>query len=358
MTGWIMSEHGVPSSLLTVIKREEDRIAPNGTQIIRWLVECSCDKHTKFIVDGRSIRSGNTLSCGCVRGYNKKIFYDDYVIFISSNSSDEIYISKDQVDKVGEYTWRVQIDKRSYYKRVVTSIHLENNKCKIVPIWKIITGYDYCDHKNGNTLDNRNENLRKAIHATNMQNKKIYKNNKSGCHGVRQNKNFKWVAVIRKNTHNYHLGVYENKEDAILARIKAEFVLFDPEFAPNRDLFSQYNLDLTKEKKYWEEWVQQDKVNYLGYPIYNKKAKISKPSASGVLGVQIYKRTNKWRVIRPPDDKRKLLGYFVDKEEAIKSRLQAELEYYGVENAPQRHLFEQYGIKYNPDSKIKGGDMS
>ena len=358
MTGWVMSEHGVSNSLLTVIKREEDRFTSDGTRIIRWLVECSCDKHTRFIVDGSSIRSGNTLSCGCIRGYNKKIFHDDYVVIISSNSDDEIYVSKNQIDKVGKYTWRVQVDKRNGYKRVITSVHLENGKCKIVPIWKMITGYDYCDHKNGNTMDNRDENLRQATHDTNMQNKKIYKNNKSGCHGVRQNNRFKWEARIRKNNKEHYLGVYENKDDAILARIKAEFVLFDPEFAPNRGLFSQYNLDLTKERKHWEEWVRQDKVNYLGYPIYNKKAKISKPSASGVLGVQIYKRSNKWKVVQPPDDQRKTLGYFTNKEDAIKSRLQAELEYYGAENAPQRHLFEQYGIEYNPEDKIKGGESN
>ena len=357
MTGWKMSEHGVPNSLLTVTKREEDRTTSNGTRIIRWLVECSCANHTKFIVDGSSIRSGNTLSCGCTRGYNKKIFYDNYVIFISSNSSDEIYVSKDQIDKVEGHTWRVQIDKRNGYKRVVTSVHLENGKCKIIPIWKMITGYDYCDHKNGNTLDNRNENLRQATHATNMQNKKIYKNNKSGCHGVQQNKKLKWVANIRKNNEEYHLGVYENKEDAILARIKAEFVLFDPEFAPNRNLFSRYDLNLTEEKKHWEEWIQQDKVNYLGYPIYNRKAKISKPSASGVLGVQIYKKSNKWRVVQPPDDARKTLGYFQNKEDAIIARLQAEAKHYG-EFAPQRHLFAQYGIEYNPKDKIKGGDST
>lgn len=345
MTGWIMNEHGVPNSLLTVIKREEDRIAPNGTRILRWLVECSCDKHTKFIVDGISLRSGNTLSCGCTRGYNKKIVYNDYVVLISSNSNDEIYVSKDQINKIEDCVWRVNIDKRSGYKSVVTSIHLEDGKCKIIPIWRMITGYDYCDHKNGNTLDNRNENLRKADHATNMQNKKLYKNNKSGCHGVQQNKEFKWVAGIRKDNREYNLGVYESKEDAILARIKAEFVLFDPNFAPNRNLFSQYKLNMVEEKQHWDEWIQQNKVNYLGYPIYNRKAKISKPSASGVLGVQKIKKSNKWRVMQPPDDKRKALGYFIDKEEAIMARLQAELEYYGAENAPQRHLFEQYGIK-------------
>ncbi len=41
--------------------------------------------------------------------------------------------------------------------------------------------------------------------------------------------------------------------------------------------------------------------------------------------------------------KKKHLGYFINKEDAIKARLIAEKEYFG-EFAPQRHLFEQYEI--------------
>ena len=36
--------------------------------------------------------------------------------------------------------------------------------------------------------------------------------------------------------------------------------------------------------------------------------------------------------------------YFKTKEVAIISRLKAELKYFGKEFAPQRHLFEEYGI--------------
>ena len=42
------------------------------------------------------------------------------------------------------------------------------------------------------------------------------------------------------------------------------------------------------------------------------------------------------------------LGYFNIKEDAIKTRLEAEAKYYG-EFAPQRHLFEQYGITQQND---------
>lgn len=73
---------------------------------------------------------------------------------------------------------------------------------------------------------------------------------------------------------------------------------------------------------------------------------IQKNNKSGFIGVRFDKKTKKWFasvmlnyvVIR--------LGYFIDKEAAIKARLQAEAQYYG-KFAPQRHLFEQYGIVNN-----------
>ena len=34
----------------------------------------------------------------------------------------------------------------------------------------------------------------------------------------------------------------------------------------------------------------------------------------------------------------------MNKHDAIIARLKAELEYYGINFAPQRHLFEEYGI--------------
>lgn len=66
MTGWIMSEHGVPDSRLTVIERAEDYIRPDGYHVTKWLCECSCKNHNRIVVLGESLRNGHTLSCGCL----------------------------------------------------------------------------------------------------------------------------------------------------------------------------------------------------------------------------------------------------------------------------------------------------
>jgi len=66
-------------------------------------------------------------------------------------------------------------------------------------------------------------------------------------------------------------------------------------------------------------------------------------NTSGIRGVSYYKRDGTWEAyIRL--NKRIGLGRFANIENAIIIRLKAELKYFGKEFAPQRHLFEQYGI--------------
>lgn len=67
-------------------------------------------------------------------------------------------------------------------------------------------------------------------------------------------------------------------------------------------------------------------------------------STSGFIGVSQRKDTKRWAAHITLSGKRKHLGYYVNKEDAIKVRLQAEAKYFG-EFAPQRHLFKEYGIE-------------
>lgn len=280
MTGWIMSEHGVPDSKLTILRQCEDYIKPNGKREAQWLCQCNCDQKKLIIATSSSIKRGNTKSCGCIRGTNKYNIDGCYGIGWSSNTNEEFYFSLDKYDLIKKYVWRVSIDKRNGYKSLVTSIHLPDGKCKIKTMWSVITGYDYCDHKNGNTLDNRDENLRKSNHLLNMQNRKIHKNNKSSEIGISVDNN-KYMVGIRYNNNEYNLGVYEDFDTALLVRVRAEAAVFDPEYAPHRHLFEQYNIDIKDEKDYWDKWILTSGINYLGYPIHPWQKKVVQLTLDG-----------------------------------------------------------------------------
>ena len=76
----------------------------------------------------------------------------------------------------------------------------------------------YIDHINGNSLDNRIENLRETNQSLNTANSMLSKANTSGYKGVvwRKDTN-KWMAQITKNRKNYKLGCFNNIEDAVNA---------------------------------------------------------------------------------------------------------------------------------------------
>ncbi|MBA4542024.1 HNH endonuclease [Thermoactinomyces daqus] len=64
------------------------------------------------------------------------------------------------------------------------------------------------DHLNGDTLDNRRENLRAVDRATNQRNRRVSHTNKTGFRGVHENKQTgKWTASI-------FLGQFDTPEEA------------------------------------------------------------------------------------------------------------------------------------------------
>lgn len=101
-------------------------------------------------------------------------------------------------------------------------------------IWKMMTGQEpreIIDHKDGNPLNNKWDNLRCATYSQNLQNTKLYRNNKSGVkgvswHGVAR----KWVAYISVNKTRTNLGLFDRIEDAAIA-VEAERSRLHAEFA-------------------------------------------------------------------------------------------------------------------------------
>lgn len=87
----------------------------------------------------------------------------------------------------------------------------------------------YTDHINGNKLDNRRENLRECSNSENMRNRPAPSNNTSGYKGVFFCKQKgKYVAKIKLNYKENHLGTFSSKEEAAVAYNEGAKRLFGP----------------------------------------------------------------------------------------------------------------------------------
>lgn len=83
----------------------------------------------------------------------------------------------------------------------------------------------HVDHINGSGRDNRWENIREVCPSENHKNRGISERNKSGSIGVFWSKSrLRWVARIKVNGKNIHIGQYVNIEDAKESRLKAELL--------------------------------------------------------------------------------------------------------------------------------------
>lgn len=95
----------------------------------------------------------------------------------------------------------------------------DNGKSKIIRMHHIIlprkSGY-VVDHINGDSLDNRRENLRLVSGAQNSVNKGLQKNSTSGYKGVNSHQG-KWRAYIVKDKKQIHLGVFSDRIEAARA---------------------------------------------------------------------------------------------------------------------------------------------
>jgi len=87
------------------------------------------------------------------------------------------------------------------------------------------------DHKNTNKLNNLENNLRICTRPQNQQNSNIRSNNSSGYKGVAWHKyTNKWLAKLKKNNVEIHLGYFDDAKDAAKAYNAAAIQYFG-EFA-------------------------------------------------------------------------------------------------------------------------------
>lgn len=244
MTGWVMSEHGVSDSRLTVIKQTEDYISPSGIHYAQWLCECNCEEHNRLKIRGSDVKNGHTLSCGClqkeraIKSNKKHNPYDlskEYGIGFAINTNNPFYFDLEDYETIKDFCWYERI--RDGFSSLYTSTN-----GKLIRMHQML-GYNGYDHENRNELDNRKSNLRKATQKENSRNRSVAKNNTSGFIGVYfSQKARKWWAMIEVNGNKLYLGLFSNKTDAIKSRLIAEAKYFK-KFAPQRHLFEEYGIN-------------------------------------------------------------------------------------------------------------------
>lgn len=213
---------------LTVIKRVENHIRPNGKTIVQWLCKCDCGSDKEIITSLDALKSGNTQSCGCLKkeitSQRNKVIHKKYNIYDLSGefgigyteAGKKFYFDLEDFDKIKDYCWYINKDgyvaSSSFYK--YTRLH------------RLIMDYPddmEVDHEYHDKWDNRKEFLRIVTRSKNQMNVSLRSNNTSGVKGVSWHiVREKWQAYIGINKKLISLGYYDNFEDAVAVRKDAE----------------------------------------------------------------------------------------------------------------------------------------
>lgn len=159
---------------------------------------------------------------------NEYINKDTYTIIKINNErygNFEILIDNDDAEQCKSCTWYVnkydRTAEKDYYYIVNGKGLLLHRFIMNAPKELVV------DHKDGNKLDNRKQNLQICTVKENSRKSEFRVTNKSGHTGVIwYTKTNKWMSYIKVNYKFKNLGYFENIDDAIDARKKAEIFYF------------------------------------------------------------------------------------------------------------------------------------
>lgn len=252
---------GMKFSRLEVLRRVDNQYTKGGRPMVTYRCVCNCGQ--ELDVCAQKLTSGNTKSCGCLQREvrtnngrkNKK--YNTYNLSGSYGigytlKGEEFYFDLEDYDKIKDFCWRKASD--GYITAKDT-----NTGC-LVSLHRLIMGTREIPYSTGirvdhirteEKFDNRKCNLRIVQHYENGQNHKIHSSNTSGVSGVSYNKSHrKWYSWISHKGIRYNLGFFDNFEDAVLARKKAEQELYgEHSYDNSQKLANENSVKLKQEEK-------------------------------------------------------------------------------------------------------------
>jgi hypothetical protein len=222
----------------------------------------------------------------------------------------KVLIDEDDYERVTAHKWRVMWGKAKkeqlYYFR--SAFWLKDKKeYKDTFLHRFIMGCTHgdgnvVDHKNHNTLDCRKENLRICTPTQNTQNSRMYRTNKIGYKGIKQDPSTgHWSARIQTpDGVRLSLGTYSSAEDAAKAYDRASLAYFGEYAVTN---FS--------------------KENYTEYDLTHLDQSTEMPSksnSSGYVGVTWSSVGKNWKARYIDNGKTKWLGTYKDPYDAYLAR--------------------------------------
>lgn len=219
---------------LLVVGLNGYRYSTSGRKVYLW--NCKCDCGNDAVVESKSLRSGNSKSCGCLAmehtikmGHDNKKYNDydlsgDYGVGYLS-CGDTFMFDMEDYYKIKDFYW--------YKQNGYILANAVNKRGRSVFIHRIILGLNgsnkekQVDHINHDTYDNRKNNLRIVNNSKNQMNTRATKNNTTGCKGVYLEKQTnKYRASITKDKQVYKSKRFVNMQDAIQWRKEIEEQLF------------------------------------------------------------------------------------------------------------------------------------
>jgi hypothetical protein len=224
---------------LTVIKRVERPKHRKDASNVFWLCKCECGSNKDVIVNTRSLKSGNSASCGCSKidriiKYNKstKKKYNTYDLSGEfgigyTTKGEEFYFDLEDYNKIKDICWRIGNKGYVMYTQI-----LEDNKRVDILFHRLVMNCPddkEVDHIYGKNTrnDNRKYNLRICTHQKNTCNSPIQINNTSGKTGVVWNdRKNKWDTQINYMNEHIYLGDFKHFDDAVKVRLEAEIKYF------------------------------------------------------------------------------------------------------------------------------------
>lgn len=135
---------------------------------------------------------------------------------LSLTNGHEVILDSEDFDTFGRFKWSgLCKDGRVYARRSAPGL---GGKQITVLLHRAIMGNPpgvFVDHINGNTLDNRRENLRVASRGQNRVNSKLNKDNASGYTGVMWHRRDKrWIARVTCEGVKHEKGGFSTAEEA------------------------------------------------------------------------------------------------------------------------------------------------